>query len=170
MAEIGILGEDDRVELLRGEIFELSPIGTFHNGTVTRLIHVFSKIVGDRALVTCQDPVRIEDHSEPQPDIALVKAREDFYTSRHPGPEDTLLLIEVSDSSLAKDRGLKMSIYAEAGFPEYWIIDVKRGVVEVYRQPSGERYEETFELEPGKPLALVALEGIEVTREDLIGS
>ena len=170
MAEIGILGPDDRVELLRGEIYEMSPGGSHHSAFLTRLDRALQKIVADRALIRCQCPVRLDERSEPEPDIALVRPRDDFYASRHPVAEDALLLVEISDSSLTKDRGLKLSIYAAADIPEYWIVDVHRGAIEVFRKPTRERYEETFELEVGRPLELGALPGIEGTRENLLGS
>ena len=168
MAKAGVL-EDARVELLRGEIIEMSPIGSPHASHVTRIDRFFQRLGGDHFMVRCQCPTIVEEHSVPEPDLALVKWRDDYYAKRHPTPEDVLLLVEVSDSSVDKDRRLKLSLYAEAGIPEYWIVDVTRKVVEVYRQPSGDRYEESFELQSGQKLELVGLEGVKMELADILG-
>jgi len=135
MAETGVLKPDARVELLNGEIIDMSPIGPFHGGVVKRLNNFFTRASQDRWLVVVQDPVRLDDHSEPEPDLMLVKNAPDFYTSRHPEPEDVLLLIEVSDTSLEVDRNEKLPAYGHAGIPEVWIINLNDGTVEIHREP-----------------------------------
>src|SRR5712691_11672776 len=104
MAEAGILKPDDRVELIEGEIIKLSPIGSPHAACVSRLVHFLSKAIGETAILSIQNPVRLDEFSEPVPDIALLKPRKDYYAARHPTPADALLVIEVADSSLLKDR------------------------------------------------------------------
>src|SRR5207247_3212709 len=132
MAETGILAEDDRVELLDGEIVEMSPIGPRHAATVTRLDHLFNRLVGDRAIVRAQNPVRLDGYSEPEPDIALVTPRADFYRAEHPTPRDILLIVEVADTSLRYDRHTKLPGYARAGVPEAWLVDLTADRVERY--------------------------------------
>lgn len=117
MADAGILGEDDRVELIRGEILQMSPINPPHNGTIHRATQALVRIVGDLAIVGVQGSIRLDLYSEPQPDFYLLKPREDFYTTRHAGPADILLIIEVANSALEYDRTTKLELYAETGMP-----------------------------------------------------
>ena len=140
MAETGILAEDDRVELLDGEIVEMSPIGSRHAATVTRLEHLFHRLVRDRAIVRGQNPVRLDRYSEPEPDIALVTPRADFYAAEHPTPRDVLLIVEVADTSLRYDRHTKLPSYARAGIPEAWLVDLTADRVERHREPRGDAY------------------------------
>ena len=132
MVDAGILSEDDRVELIRGEILTMSPIGPPHNGTVMRANNRIVPIVGSRAIVGVQGAIRLDDWDEPEPDLFLLRPRDDFYTSKHAGPSDIFLIIEVADSSLDYDRTVKTSLYAETGVPEYWISDIPNDCVWVY--------------------------------------
>jgi Uma2 family endonuclease len=135
MAEAGILSEDDRVELVGGEIVEMSPIGSAHQAVVDRLNRLLTGFAGQDYIVRPQGPVRLDEHNEPQPDLALLKVREDFYEREHPGPGDALLLIEVSENSLEYDRNVKLSLYAGFGIPEVWIVDFPAGEVESHSSP-----------------------------------
>jgi Uma2 family endonuclease len=170
MAEAGILGEDDRVELIEGEIVEMPPIGSPHGGTVKAFIHLFSKRVGDRALVAAQDPVRLSDISEPQPDLMLLRPRSDFYRGSHPTPADVLLLVEVADTSAAYDRSVKLPLYARAGITEYWLVDLERGVVEVHRSPGGDRYGEVQVFAAGARVSPASLPDVELGVTEILGS
>lgn len=156
LAEVGVLHEDDRVELLNGVIVNMMPIGPFHGGSVKRLNHIFERASRDRWLTSVQDVVQIGEHSEPQPDIALLKPREDFYRSRHPHPEDVFLLVEVSDSTLLTDREEKLPIYAKGGVAEVWIVNLPEKVVEVYADPVAGEYRSTRRVRAGEPLAPAA--------------
>src|SRR3712207_5101355 len=140
MAEVGILSEDDRVELLEGEIAEMSPIGSRHQGCVNRLARLLFEFAGRDYVVHVQGPVRLSDRSEPQPDLALLEHRPDFYSERHPGPEDVLLLIEVSETSADYDREVKLPLYAAAGIAEVWIVDLGSQTVEVCADPHRSAY------------------------------
>jgi Uma2 family endonuclease len=140
LAQTGILGEDDRVELIDGEIVMMTPIGSPHAACVTAITRLLVGLLGDRALVRIQLPVRLDDHSEPEPNVCLARPQPDLYAGGHPGPADALLLIEVSDSSLAYDRGIKVPLYARSGIPAVWIVDLGRSVVHVYSGPSAEGY------------------------------
>ena len=142
MAEVGLLAPDARVELIEGEIIDMPPIGIRHAAAVRRLTEWLTSAVGDRAMVSCQLPVRLDARSEPQPDIALLVRREDFYAQRHPTAADTLLIIEVSETTLRYDRQTKLPLYARHGIPEMWIVDAAGKQLHVFRRPSGVGYEE----------------------------
>lgn len=141
MIRAGILDEDHRTELLDGEIVEMHGIGSRHFACVMALQHALARALDDRALVSVQGPIRLSRYSEPEPDIAVLRPRADFYAQRLPGPQDTLLVIEVGDSSLLKDRVVKLPLYAGAGIPETWIVDLTRNVLEVHGEPVGDTYE-----------------------------
>ena len=140
MAEVGILGPEDRVELIEGEIIQMSPIGTAHAYAVTALTTLLVRVLGERALLSPQNPVHLPRDSEPQPDVVLLRPPLDRYAARHPQPDDVLLLIEVADSSYRFDREIKLPLYAGARVAEFWIVDLAREVVEVFRDPEGRRY------------------------------
>lgn len=141
MVEAGILQEDDRVELLQGEIVDMPPIGPGHASGVNRLLNAFLPLQMDRkAIIGVQNPIHLGEHSEPQPDLALLKPRPDFYAQGHPTPHDVLLLIEVMENSAGYDREVKVPLYARFDIPETWLVDVERGLIEVYRVPSPEGY------------------------------
>jgi Uma2 family endonuclease len=142
MGETGILGPELRTELIEGEIVEMTPIGPEHAGTVKFLNARLVVAVGECALVSTQDPVTLTPFSEPQPDLALLCPRNDFYRGANPRPEDVLLLIEVADSSLRYDRDLKLPLYARAGIPEVWLVDLTGRCLTRYRGPGEEGYRE----------------------------
>ncbi len=140
MCEAGVFSQGDRLELIEGEIIEMSPIGKRHAAVVRRLNNLLTRALGeDEALVDAQNPVVLGDISEPQPDLALLRPRADFY-AEHPRPEDILLLIEVADTSLAYDREVKVPTYALHGVSEVWIADLSGAAVEVYRRPTADGY------------------------------
>jgi Uma2 family endonuclease len=169
MAEAGILSEDDRVELLEGEIVAMSPIGSRHAGLVNRLNRLFSQRAGDQVVVSVQNPVRLGGYSEPQPDLALLRPRADFYTSSHPGPEDVLLAVEVAETSAAVDREVKVPLYARFGVPEVWLVDLAGDQVEVFREPSAEGYREVRVLRRGESLAPAFLPDLLVPVDAVLG-
>ena len=138
MVETGILAQDDRVELIDGEIVEMSPIGDPHAAFVANLTHLLVNRFGDRARVWVQGPLRVPPRSKPQPDLALLRPRS--YVREGATTADVLLVIEVSDTSLQYDRTVKLRLYARAEIPEYWIVDANAETLEIYRLPSGERY------------------------------
>lgn len=162
MAEAGILGEDDRVELIEGEIIDRAPIGSEHTSGVNRLNSLFIRNVGEQAIVSVQNPIRLNEYSEPEPDLALLRYRADFYRHAHPGPEDILLIVEVADSSLRYDLEVKLPLYARHGIPEVWIVDLEHWRLEIYRQPEGETYQEKHCPALDKPIAPAGLPECEV--------
>ena len=168
MAEVGILSESDRVELVEGEVVGMSPIGSSHAGCVNRLVRVLSKLAEGRALLGVQNPLGLSDFSEPQPDVVLLRPRADDYAESHPDPTDVLLLIEVADTSLEYDRDVKVPVYARAGIPEVWLLDLNQGCVEVYREPSPNGYRQTTNAWQDETLRPVSLPEISVRVDDLL--
>ena len=140
MIQADILTENDRVELLDGEIIEMSPIGSEHAGCINRINALLGALLGKKAILSIQNPLQIGEWSEPEPDIAILKPADHYYAKRHPNPEDVLLIIEVADSSLEYDREVKMAMYAKAGIPEYWIINLQQSELEAYRAPKENGY------------------------------
>ncbi|MBD2774495.1 Uma2 family endonuclease [Iningainema tapete] len=135
LAELGFFGEDERVELIKGELFQMPAKGTQHSTFNRRLIRELSRLLGDRATIQSQDPVVIPNNSEPEPDIAILRNREDDYLDAHPNPSDVLLLIEIADSSLKYDQEVKLPIYAEGGISDYWIFNLVDNFLEFYSEP-----------------------------------
>jgi Uma2 family endonuclease len=135
MVECGILAEDDRVELLDGQVVPMTPIGSPHAGCVNRLTRILTSALGDRATIAVQNPAVLDDRSEPQPDVTVLKPRADGYATAHPTPADVLLLIEVADSSLGRDRDVKIPLYGAAGIAEAWIVSLPDDRVVIYRDP-----------------------------------
>ena len=135
MAETGVLRPDARVELLDGRIIDMSPIGSSHAGTVKRFIRIFTKLALDRWVISAQDPLRLDDHSEPEPDFMLLKPSPDDYTSRHPKPDEVFLLVEVADVSLDYDRDEKLPAYGRSGVAEVWVVNLRDQSLEIYREP-----------------------------------
>jgi len=134
LAEIGALRADARVELLDGQVFDLFPVSPFHAAVTRRIAQPFLKQPEERCIVSIRNPVRLDEFSEPEPDVVLLKYRPDYYKTQHPGPEDVFLLIEVADASLEYDRN-KLPTYGRAGIAEVWIVNLNEAVVEVYREP-----------------------------------
>jgi Uma2 family endonuclease len=142
MAEVGILREDDRVELIRGEIVEMSPPGRHHRAFVNNLNRLLSRRLPEQTVVSVQNPLALSDDTEPQPDLAVLRTRDVSYKDREAWAEDALLVIEVAESSLAYDRTTKRRLYAEAGIPEYWVVDCAAETIEVHRGPGPDGYRE----------------------------
>jgi len=169
LARAGVLKEDDRVELLEGEIVEMSPIGSRHAACVDRLNRVFSRL-GERTIVRVQSPLRLGDLAEPQPDLALLRPRSDFYATAHPGPEDVLLVVEVAETSSDYDRQIKIPLYARWGIPEAWLVDLDQDRVEVHRDPSPEGYRDVRAINRSEALAPVAFPDLDLRAQDVLGS
>ncbi|MEG4086341.1 Uma2 family endonuclease [Microcoleus sp. POL10_C6] len=135
LTELGFFGEDDRVELINGELVKRAAKGTAHETCLRRLLRELSAIVAERATLQCQSPIVLPTNSEPQPDFSLVQNRPDDYLSSHPCPGDILLLIEIADSSLSYDKKVKLPLYAEAGISNYWIFNLLQTCLECYSDP-----------------------------------
>ena len=169
MGQAGILGEDDRVELLEGEILEMAPIGTRHVASVNRLAEQLFRGLGGQAIVQVQSPIRLSAYSEPQPDLVLLRRRPDFYADTRPGPDDVLLAVEVADTSLPFDRDVKAPLYAQAGIPEFWLVDVNERNVTVYRDPRPDGYGSLFVAGRGDRLSPQAFPELVLTAGDIVG-
>lgn len=140
MADVGLLAPDARVELIDGEIIDMAPIGARHGGTVNRLNRLLTFAAGQLAVVQVQSAVRLDGMSEPQPDVAMLRPRDDFYTRQHALPTDVLLLVEVSDSTLRFDLDVKVPLYARHRIPEVWIFDLAHRELRTFRDPANGEY------------------------------
>jgi len=160
MADAGILHEDDRVELIEGEIVLMTPIGRRHAACVAELTRLLVPAVGNRALLWPQNPITLPNESEPQPDIVLLRPRADRYRQDDARPEDVLLLVEVADTSQRYDRTVKLPLYGAAGIPEVWIVDLAGEVIEVYRRPTPSDYSQVEQVGRGGVVAPVAFPDI----------
>lgn len=169
MAEVGILDADARVELLEGEIVAMSPIGAPHASVVNRANRLFVQRLGDRAVVSVQHPLRLVPRSEPEPDLVIARDRADFYASAHPTAADALLVVEVSDSSLRKDRRVKVPIYARQGVVEVWIVDLAGQRILVHTDPVEGVYRQIRSAGPGEQLSPLALPELTIGVDEVLG-
>jgi Uma2 family endonuclease len=170
LGETGIIHEDERVELVEGEIVEMSPIGWPHASVVARINHLFSARFASRAIVWVQNPLALPRQvSQFQPDLALLKPHADFYRRKGVEPEDALLVVEIMDSSVAYDRRVKLPIYAQGGVPEVWLVNVNRNTVEVWRNPMPDGYREQRLVDRTGTIAALAFPDIPLAVQDLVG-
>ncbi len=169
MVEAGILTEDDRVELIRGEIVEMSPVGRRHAACVNRLNGLFNQRLAQAVIVGVQNPVELVNNSEPQPDLALLQPRADFYEAGHPQAEDILLLVEVADTTVEYDREVKIPLYAEDGITEVWLVDINGQCLEVYRQPSPNGYQIIQKYYRGQTVTIEAFSDVSFTVDEVLG-
>ena len=169
MIDSRIIPENDRVELIEGDIVEMAPIGTRHASYVARVADVFREFPAEFLLILVQSPIRLSPVTRVEPDVALVRRRADFYVSRLPGPEDILLVVEVGDTSLESDRAVKIPQYARAGIPDAWLVDVTTDHVEVYRTPTPEGYQELHRVAPGEVLSLHGFPGLVFPASRIVG-
>ncbi|NEQ24827.1 MAG: Uma2 family endonuclease [Microcoleus sp. SIO2G3] len=169
IAEAGILTEDDRVELIRGEIVEMSPIGRHHAACVDRLNEMFILRLAQATIVRVQNPVELDDNSEPQPDLVLLRRRTDFYEAGHPQPEDILLLVEVADTTVEADRNVKIPLYANSRISEVWLVDLNAQCLEVYRQSFENGYQIIQKYYRGQSVAIDAFPEVSFTIDEVMG-
>lgn len=168
MGERGVLAPEARVELIEGEIIDMSPIGPPHASKTNRLNRIFADAFGSRVIVSVQNPIVLGDLSAPQPDIVLLKPRDDFYEAMHPEADDVLLLVEIADSSLSHDRDRKLPLYARFGIAEVWLIDVEGRHMDVHRDPDGGRYTTQFRVHDLARVEVVALPGVVLDLRSLL--
>lgn len=169
MIESGILSDRDRVELLQGEIIEMSPIGRQHAACVDRLNELLVRELVGRAIVRVQNPIQLSTRSEPQPDFAILQRRSDFYANGHPQPNEVFALIEVSDSTIEFDRTVKVPIYAKDSIAEVWIVDLNAEAVQIYRDPSAAGYQQLQTFRRGQSISFQAFTDIQFTVDQLLG-
>jgi Uma2 family endonuclease len=169
MTEAGILSEGDRVELLDGEVVEMSPIGSRHAACVNRLNQLLNRLVLEDVIVSIQNPIVLNEYSEPQPDISLLRPRPDFYAQGHPTPADVLLVVEVADSSTQFDREIKLPLYTQAMLPEVWLVNLPDDAVECYSQPTNGAYQVTQTLKRGESLVSPASTNLNLDVNAILG-
>jgi Uma2 family endonuclease len=170
MVGAGILSEDERVELIQGEILEMSPIGNPHAACLRRLLRLLSPSLGLDVMIDVQNPIHLpEERSEPQPDLVLLRAREDGYAAEPPTAGDILLVVEIADSSLAYDRDVKVPLYGRSGIPETWLLDLPGDSIVIYRRPGPQLYQSIVRLRRGETLSPEALPHLRLTVEALLG-
>ena len=169
MLQAGILSEDDRVELIDGEIVEMAPTGPRHAGTVKALAHLLWRRLQGRAILSVQDPIRLGERSEPQPDLCLLRPRHDYYRSSHPTAADVLLLIEVAEATADYDRQVKVPLYGRHGVAELWLVDLGSEQVEVYRRPGEEGYGEVRSLGRGEVVSPLSFPDLALGVDELLG-
>jgi Uma2 family endonuclease len=163
LIDLEMLQKDDRTELIEGEIIKMVAKGKPHAVCCRNLIRELSKLVGDRATLQCQDPIMLSNYSEPEPDLAIARNRDDNYLANHPTPEDILLVIEIADSSLEYDREIKLGLYAKSGITDYWIFNLIENQLEVYRHPYQKSQSNKFDYRQKQiflPNETVALPGL----------
>jgi len=168
MGEVGILGPDERVELVEGEIIVMPPIGPGHADSVDNFIDIFAVHAPDRYRIRIQNPIHLDDGSEPQPDVALLRRRPEGYAAAHPTPADVLLVIEVVDSSLDFDRSVKAQVYGRAGIPETWVRNLPEDCIERFTEPGPEGYAHHTVHRRGETLAPVSLPDLELPVDELL--
>ncbi|MDQ3253945.1 MAG: Uma2 family endonuclease [Acidobacteriota bacterium] len=169
MAEAGILTKDDRVELIEGEIVTMSPIGSRHAGCVNRLNVLLSSQAAQSFIVSVQNPIIADDYSEPQPDVAVLRLREDFYGEEHPKSEDVLLVIEVADTTVESDRSVKMPLYARASIPEAVLVNLPHDLFEVHSEPVNGQYQSVKILRRGEVFVSNAIPHLELETDAVLG-
>ena len=169
MGEAGIFPPDARLELIEGEIYDISPIGSPHAACVKFLTGLLHRLFGGTFIVGVQDPVRLNDFSEPQPDISLLRWRDDYYRTAHPEPADVLLLIEVAETTVNADRAVKVPLYARAGVAEAWVVNIPEGRIEIYSDPSGGIYQRIEVFGHEAEARSHTVEGLTVSVAELLG-
>jgi Uma2 family endonuclease len=170
MIRVGILREGERIELLDGEMYQMSARSASHLSCVMRLNYWINPRLGDRAIVSPHGPFRLSAYSEPEPDLALFRYRDDFYGGALPTAEDVLLIIEVADSTLRHDRDRKLSLYAAGGVAEVWIVDLRRRQVFVYRDPTPDGYRQSITYTEGASISPLAFPDLVIGWEDIFGT
>jgi Uma2 family endonuclease len=169
MGEVGILHEDDRVELIEGQLIAMSPIGSDHSGAINALTRLLVMAVGNRGVVAVQNPVRLDDRSEPQPDFAVLRPRPDDYRRATPRPHEVLLIVEIANSSLQYDRAVKRPLYARHGIPELWIVNIAAQEIEVCRTPTADDYTAISHVGRTGMLEPETLPGVVISAAALLG-
>jgi len=170
MAETGILGYDDRVELVDGEVVKMTPIGTRHAASVDRVAVLLRPHLEHIGIPRVQGPIRLSIHSELLPDLAVLKPRADFYESAHPTGSDILLLVEVADASRPYDRRIKLPLYARSGVPEAWLVDLVHDRIEVFTRPSPDGYRASAAVGRGESITSTLLSQSPVLADDVLGT
>lgn len=169
MAEAGILAGDEQVELIAGQIIQKMPKGPAHSALCKRIEKLLENRLGNQVLVRLQDPIVVDTYSEPEPDIAVVHPQDNFYADHHPTPAEIFLVIEVSDTTLSRDLGIKADLYAAAGITDYWVLDVTDQQLHIFRDPSQAGYQRQLILRGQQSTSLLAFPGCHISVQDCMG-
>ncbi len=169
LAQAGIFLEDDRVELINGEVVEMSPLGSAHAACVNTLDDLLHEKLRGLAQISAQNPIQLDDYSEPQPDVAVLKPRTDRYARAHPRPEDVFLVIEVADTSIEYDRRVKLPLYARAAIPEAWLVDLNQELISVFSDPRDGEYQNYREFKRGETIASEGVANLNLAVDDILG-
>lgn len=170
MSEVGIFSEDDRIELISGEIVNMSPIGQRHAACVNRLVRIFTTLLGNRMILSVQNPIRLNDNSQPQPDLVLLKNRDDFYEGKVPESEDIFLLVEVADTSFDYDQEIKVPLYGASGIPEVWLVNLNLDCLWVYREGNLDNYQNIKQLFRGENVRVQSFPEINIEVNKILGN
>ena len=170
MQDAGVFTGNERVELIKGEIIKMSPMGIRHSACVKCLAELFILRLAQTVTVGIQDSVRLNNTSEPQPDISLLQRRSDFYRTQQPQPENVFLLIEVSDTTIKYDREIKVPLYAENNIVEVWLVNLNETCLEVYRQPKGNGYENVQTFKKGETVTIQAFPNVSFNVDEILGN
>ena len=169
MARAGVLKPEDRVELIEGEVIKMSPIGSPHAACVSRLNDLLHNLDKRKVMVRIQNPIRLDDFSEPVPDVAILKPRRDYYSTRHPIPSDVFMIIEVADTSVVSDRHIKIPLYARSLIPEVWLVNLSKKVIETYFNPVEGSYRKPRKYKRGETVVAQYVPGLELQVNDIFG-
>lgn len=169
MAEVGILAGDEQVELIAGQILQKMPKGPAHSALCKRIEKLLENRLGNQVLVRLQDPIDLDTYSEPEPDIAVAHPHANFYADHHPTPAEIYLIIEVSDTTLNRDLGIKANLYAAAGIADYWVLDITEQQLHIFRKPSQVGYQRQLILRGQQSISLLAFSDCNITVQDCIG-
>jgi Uma2 family endonuclease len=169
MGQAGIFHPDSRLELLEGEIYEMPRISSHHAACVSYLSNLLTRQFSDKLIIRTQDPVRLDDFSEPQPDVAVLRWRDDFYRDAHPQPTDVLLVIEVADTTVESDRRYKIPLYAKAGIVEAWLVNLPDEQIETYVEPVGGAYQITRQVKRGEEVRAQSIPGLVINADAVLG-
>jgi Uma2 family endonuclease len=170
MSEVGLLAPDVRTELIDGEVIEMPSMGSSHAGTVVQLNSLLTPVISHPSQLRMQLPIRLDIHSEPEPDLSVVLPRKDFYRSRHPLPADMLLVVEISQSTLRLDLKVKVPLYARHQVPEVWVVDLEHNRIHFFRSPKNGVYTDVSFTDKPEAVALIAVPGITVDLAELFAS
>ncbi|MGB8509238.1 MAG: Uma2 family endonuclease [Pyrinomonadaceae bacterium] len=169
MGEAGVFGDGARLELMEGEIYAMSPTGSSHAACVDSLALIFNEFAQRHFIVRVQNPIRLNDFSEPQPDVAIVRWRDDFYRNAHPTPADVLLVVEVADSTVETDRTVKMPLYAKAGIAEAWLVNLPESRVEIFSDPAGGAYQTIKHVGRDEEAQSVSIQNLSINVAQMVG-
>lgn len=169
MGEVGIFSEDDRVELIEGEIVKISPIGSRHAACVDRTNKLLNRLAGQTVIIRVQNPIVLDEYSEPQPDITLLRPKADFYAQAHPTPADILLVVEAADSTVESDRKVKVPLYARAGIPQTLVVNLPADLIESYSEPVGGVYRKIQHAGRGESIEIAELPGLALSVDAILG-